>query len=165
MSHFRDVMRRNWETLDLDKIQDDWYDRVNPGLYISTYNITPIGAVGTSLGCSANVGRSFSKTFVAAHRKSSTLRGWVTIPPPLPPSYPSVFRCPNCMTRSNTALCTIARSSSPSSTRTAVKREIEGSMSCTPVRRHSLISSPLRNTVSSPTKSILPAVGPFTVFS
>ena len=28
MNHFRDTMRRNWEILDLDKIQDNWYDRV-----------------------------------------------------------------------------------------------------------------------------------------
>lgn len=28
MSDFRDIMRRNWEILDLDRIQDNWYDRV-----------------------------------------------------------------------------------------------------------------------------------------
>ena len=75
MSDFRDIMRRNWDILDLDKIQDNWYDKVALHSIPFAYRVTPVGAVETNLGCSVNAGRNFSKTSVMSLKKSSILPG------------------------------------------------------------------------------------------
>jgi hypothetical protein len=75
LSDFRNIMRRNWETLDLEKIQDHWYERVTLRSDPSADRMVSLGAAGTNLGSSANAGRSFSKTSVTSLRRGLILQG------------------------------------------------------------------------------------------
>lgn len=85
-------MHKNWETLDVDKIQERWY--VHP---LCTLNLLAhevwTGAVVTNPGYLENAGRSCLKIFATSSRKSSTHLAF-----------------PNSTTLLNIAPCTTARS-------------------------------------------------------
>ena len=159
MSDFRDIMRRNWEILDLEKVQDHWYERAilrsDPLL---THN--PSRCCGDEPWLFRERWEKLFEDFCdVPQEKFDPSRVSEIIPfQTLPFPHSSVFRFLNCMIQSNTALCTIARSSSPSLMRTVPMRagpraRIEDFMSSTLVQRHFSILSLLRSTVSSPTKS------------
>jgi hypothetical protein len=69
LSSFRAIMRKNFETMDVDKIQERWYVR-SPPMFQFDQTKPRLGAVVTSLGYSENAGRSYLKTFVMSNRKS-----------------------------------------------------------------------------------------------
>jgi len=72
LSSFRDVMHRNFETLDVDKIQERWC------LYILSFILVGsifAGAVVTSPGFSESDGKSYLRTFVMWNKRNLILPG------------------------------------------------------------------------------------------
>jgi hypothetical protein len=72
LGSFRDIMRRNFETLDVDKIQDRWFvlpldKQASSKTHLANIRI---GVAATNLGYSANDGKSFSKISVTSSRRS-----------------------------------------------------------------------------------------------
>lgn len=68
LSSFRAIMRKNFETLDVDKIQERWY--VYDDIFHSTQITHHPGAAVMNHGSFENAGRSCLKTFVTWNRKS-----------------------------------------------------------------------------------------------
>jgi hypothetical protein len=130
---FRDIMRRKWETMDVDKIQERWYVASPHSLRRQT-DVCP-GVVETNLGSSGSAGRSCSKISATSNRKNSTLHASRSF-----------------TTRSSIARCITERSCSRSSASRATQMrslKIAGYMNSSDMLKLSSTSSPLRNMVSS----------------
>jgi hypothetical protein len=114
------------------------------------------GAAVMNLGCSASAGKNFSRIFAMYLRGSSIHLEYVSRIPNRSINSNSKHRCQNYTIPSSIALCIIALSFSPSSTKEArvpKNPRTDACTSSTAVQKLCLISWPLRSTELIPMRS------------
>ena len=72
LSSFRDTMRRNYETLDVEKVQEQWYASSLLDMSSDAISIRHVGAAVTSLGSSVNAGRNYLRISATPSQRSLT---------------------------------------------------------------------------------------------